>query len=456
MTHDHVHDGALILAAGKGTRMHSPRPKVLHSLLGEPMLAHVAAALTPCFQEKIWAVIGHAANEVRAAFAGSPLRFVEQTEQLGTGHALMTAMPALRAAGIERLLVVNGDMPLLSPDMVARFLRDAVGADLALATLTLPDPGAYGRVVRHQGRVTAIVEAKDYDPDLHGPASREINAGLYFLRMEVAERYLPRLSNANRNGEYYITDLVGMAVADKLVVTGLDCGSDADLLGVNNPAELARSEERLRQILVRRHLEAGVGIHAPHEVHIGPHAVVEPGAEIFGPCQILGASRVECGARVGPFCWLHDSHVAPGAVIQPFSHLEQAKVGPDCAVGPYARLRPGAELEQGAHVGNFVEMKKARLGQGAKANHLTYLGDAEVGPRANIGAGTITCNYDGKHKHKTEIGEDAFIGSNSSLVAPVRVGARALVGAGSVITKDVPDDKLAIARGRQALLEKRR
>lgn len=454
MTHDNVQDGALILAAGKGTRMHSARPKVLHTLLGEPMLAHVASALAPRFGERIWAVIGHGAPQVRAAFAGTSLRFVEQTEQLGTGHALMTAMPALREAGIERVLVANGDMPLLSPDMVTRFLRDAAGAELAFATLTLPDPGAYGRVVRQQGRVAGIVEAKDYDPALH-PASNEINVGLYLIRMELAERYLPRLSNANRNGEYYITDLVSMAVADNVPVMGLDCGDDADLLGVNNPAELVRSEERLRQALVERCLESGVMIHAPEQVWIGPHATVEPGAELFGPCHVLGTSQVAQGAQVGPFCWLHDSRVAADAVVHPFSHLEQADVGLACVVGPYARLRPGAVLLERAHVGNFVELKKTRLGKGSKANHLTYLGDTTVGEQVNIGAGTITCNYDGKNKYATDIADGAFIGSNSSLVAPVSIGAHALVGAGSVITKDVPDDALAIARGRQSNLKKR-
>lgn len=468
MTSHSTLDGALILAAGKGTRMHSPRPKVLHSLLGEPMLAHVAAALAPHFADRVFAVIGHEAESVRAAFAGSSLRFVEQTEQLGTGHALMTALPALREAGLSRVLVVNGDMPLLSPGMVARILRDAEGADVALATLTLPDPGAYGRVVRQQGRqqgcqqgrqqgqVTGIVEAKDYDPALHGPTPNEINAGLYVISMAAAERFLPRLSNANRTGEYYITDLVGMAAAEGLTVTGIDCGSDPDLLGVNNPVELARSEARLRDLLVQSALEAGVILHSPDLVHIGPRAVLEPGAEIAGPCHLYGATRLASGARVGPQVWLRDTVVEAGAVIHPFSHLDGGQVGEGCVVGPFARLRPGAVMEAESHVGNFVEMKKARLGRGAKANHLTYLGDADIGPRANVGAGTITCNYDGKNKFRTVIGEEAFIGSNTALVAPVTVGARALVGAGSVITKDVPDDALAVARGRQSNMDKKR
>lgn len=447
--------GALILAAGKGTRMHSPRPKVLQTLLGEPMLAHMIGALRPIFGDATWAVIGHGAEQIRAAFATSSLHFVEQKEQRGTGHALMTALPELKAAGLERVLVVNGDMPLLTTRLVENFLRDAQGADMAIATLNLPHPGAYGRVVRHQGRVTAIVEAKDYDVSLHGPESHEVNVGLYLFKVDVLDDLLPHLSDANKNHEYYITDLAALAVARRLLVTGLECGSDPNLLGVNTPAELARSESLLRHRLIAAHLEAGVILHMPETVAVGPFVTLEPGAELHGPCEIYGASHIASGASVGPHCLLRDVRIASGAQIHPFSHLEGADVGADCRVGPFTRLRPGAVLEEASHAGNFVELKKARLGRGAKANHLTYLGDAEIGAGSNIGAGTITCNYDGTHKHRTVIGEKAFIGSNTALVAPVTVGANALVGAGSVITHDVPDDALSIARGRQRNLEKR-
>lgn len=453
---DTIQNGALVLAAGKGTRMHSPRPKVLQTLLGEPMLGHMFGALRPVFGEAVWAVIGHGADLIRAAFADSSPRFVEQKEQLGTGHALMTALPALKAAGLERVLVVNGDMPLLTTRVVENFLRDAEGADAAIATLKLPKPGAYGRVVRHQGRVTAIVEAKDYDSSLYGPESHEVNVGLYLFKLDVLEALLPQLSNANKNHEYYITDLVALAVARRLVVTGLDCGSDPNLLGVNTPVELARSESLLRRKLILGHLEAGVIMHMPETVVVGPFVTLEPGAELHGPCEIYGASHIASGASVGPHCLLKDVTVASGAEIRPFSHLEGARVGENCLVGPFARLRPDAVLEEASHVGNFVELKKVRLGRGAKANHLTYLGDAEIGAESNIGAGTITCNYDGTRKHRTVIGEKAFIGSNTALVAPVTVGSEALVGAGSVITHDVPDGALSIARGRQRNLEKRK
>ena len=440
---------ALILAAGKGTRMHSKKPKVLHTILGEPLLGHVAGALRPLFGEAVWAVIGHEADMVRTAFAGRDLRFVEQKEQLGTGHALMVALPELKRAGMKKVLVVNGDTPLITTDTLRDFMFYAEGADVSVATLTLENPGAYGRIVRQNGELRAIVEAKDFDVAVHGEPTGEINAGIYMLNLEAVEILVPKLGNENKSGEYYITDLVGMAVAEGMVVRGLSCGSDPNLLGINNPAELAASEELRRRAIVEERLAAGVAMHGPDMVRMGPYVTVEPGAELFGPCELYGHTHIASDVIIESHCVIRDSRVESGTVVHSFSHMDHAEVGPDCLVGPYARLRPGAVMERGAHMGNFVEMKKARLCEGAKANHLTYLGDAEVGARANIGAGTITCNYDGVNKYKTVIGEHAFIGSNTALVAPVTVGAEALVGAGSVITKDVPDGDLAAARGRQ-------
>lgn len=439
---------AVILAAGKGTRMHSDKPKVLQTVLGEPMLRHVREALRPVCGDDVLIVVGHRAELIEAAFAGE--RFVRQTEQLGTGHALMQALPALRAAGCEMALVVNGDTPLLRTETAARFMREAEGADLAFATISLGEPGAYGRVVRDaEGRVQAVVEAKDYDMERYGAPTGEVNAGMYAVRLELAEALLPRLSNANRSGEYYITDLIGLAAAEERDVRGVQCGGDESLMGVNSPRELAAAEECMRAAVVSELLDKGVLLHAPALVRVSPLADIEPGAELSGPCDILGASRVERGARIDAYCVVRDSHVSSGAEIRSFSHLEQARVGQGALVGPYARLRPGALLERNSHVGNFVELKKARLGAGSKANHLTYLGDAEIGEGVNIGAGTITCNYDGRNKFKTVIGNGSFIGSNSALVAPVTVGENTLVGAGSVITSDVADGELAIARGRQ-------
>ena len=447
--------GALVLAAGKGTRMHSDTPKVLQRLLHEPLLRYVLDALRPFFGEDVWAVIGHQAEMVRKAFADGHLRFVEQREQLGTGHALMEALPVLEAAGCERLLVLNGDSPLVSSAMLESFLQRAEGADLAFACLCLADPAAYGRVVRKDGRVLSVVEAKDFDPAAHGPASGEVNAGMYCLRLDLAKKLTPALSRENKNGEYYITDLVELALAAGCDVRGLDCGSDSGLFGINSPRELAQLEDCLREKIVRELLESGVIIHAPDTVRVGPRARIEPGAELTGPCEIYGTSRVAQGARIESHCVLLDSSVDAGTVVRSFCHLEGAQVGANCKVGPFARLRPGAVLEESAHMGNFVELKQARLRKGAKASHLAYIGDAEVGEGANIGAGTITCNYDGVRKNTTRIGAGAFIGSNAALVAPVNVGSGALVGAGSVITHDVPDGEMAVARGRQRNMPRR-
>ena len=448
-------EAALILAAGKGTRMHSHKPKVLQTLLGEPMLRYVLEALRPLLDTDIWTVIGHQAPMVREALAREDMRYVEQAQQLGTGHALMQALPYLQEAGCTHVLVVNGDTPLITTDLLENFLREARGAQVAFATITLPSPGSYGRVVRHNGRVAAIVEAKDYDEALYGPEPREVNAGLYYLEVATAARLLPHLDRTNKSGEYYITDLIRFAVEERCTVRGVECGDDPNLFGVNSPLELSRSEALLRMLLVQQKLDSGVLIHAPELVRISPCAVVEPGAEIFGPCEIYGTSRVARGAVLHSHCVLQDAVVEEGAVIRNFCHLQDCVVGRDATVGPYGRLRPGARLEESAHVGNFVEMKKATLGKGAKANHLTYLGDTDVGPGANIGAGTITCNYDGKNKFRTAIGAGAFIGSNTALVAPVSVGDNALVGAGSVITKDVPEGQMGIARAKQSNLPRR-
>lgn len=448
--------GALILAAGKGTRMHSDKPKVLQTLLGEPMLRFVVEALRPLFGHDVWTVVGHRADMVRTAFEEENMRFVLQEEQLGTGHALMRALPALEEGGCTHVLVVNGDTPLLGTRLLEMFLREAEQAELAFATITLKDPASYGRVVRHHGRVVAVVEAKDYDRDLYGPEPNEVNAGLYCLKLSMVHKLLPHLTNANKSGEYYITDLIGLAVEGRHAVRGVECGNDPNLFGVNSPQELSRSEMLLRVQQAQALLESGVILHAAELIRVSPRARVEPGAELYGPCEIYGTSRVARGACIESHCVLRDAVVAEGAVIHSFSHLEKAEVGPGALVGPFGRLRPGAVLEADAHVGNFVELKKARLGQGAKANHLSYIGDAEVGAGSNIGAGAITCNYDGKHKFQTVIGPRAFIGSNTALVAPVSVGEQALVGAGSVITKDVPDNTLAIARGRQSNMPRKK
>lgn len=442
---------ACVLAAGKGTRMHSAKPKVLQTVLGEPMVRYVLHALEEHFAGNIWLVTGHGADAVRnSVLSFAPdAHFVLQSEQLGTGHALACALPALKEAGVERVLVINGDIPLVDRRVLADFLAGTDGTDLAFATITLPDPGAYGRVVRADGRLLGIVEAKDYELSKYGTPSGEVNAGLYSLTLDLCEELLPLVGNANRSGEYYITDLVGLALERGYRVKGVVCGNNTALLGVNSPLELAGAEAILQKSVNSALLASGVILHAPETVRISPFADIEPGADITGPCEITGRSRVCADARIMTSCVVRDSVVESGAEIRPFSHLENAVVHAEALVGPYARLRPGAELGCRSHVGNFVELKKTQLGEGAKANHLTYLGDAVIGSGTNIGAGTITCNYDGKHKFQTRIGANAFIGSNTAMVAPVRIGDNALIGAGSVITRDVPDNELSIARARQ-------
>lgn len=447
---------AVILAAGKGTRMHSDKPKALQTLLGETML-HYVAATAETTAAQVLTVVGHGHELVRKAHPELAEGFVLQSEQKGTGHALQTAWDRVRASGATHCLVLNADAPLVTPEDLEELMNTArEGADIAFLSAVLPDAGSFGRVLRgSDGEVTGIVEAKDFDPQRFGEDTGEVNTGLFCLSVSAVENVLFSLTSANRAGEYYITDLVANGVAAGLQVHALKREAALDLLGVNSPLELAEAEERLRSATAQRLLETGVLLHQPDSIVVGPRAKVEPGAELTGPCRILGASVIARGAKVGAFCQLTDSVLDPGSEAREFCHMEGAHLFPGSAAGPYARLRPGAQLCEDSRVGNFVEMKKSVLGPGAKAGHLTYLGDAEVGAGANIGAGTITCNYDGKHKHATHIGAGAFIGSNTALVAPVRVGNNALVGAGSVITKDVPDQALAIARAKQSNLEGR-
>ncbi len=443
---------ALVLAGGKGTRMHSESPKVLKTLLGESMLYYVYNALKPSLGENVFTIVGFEAERVEKAFPDMKDRFVLQAEQLGTGHALQMGWECIKQTESEYCLVINGDTPLIQEHIVADFLtavqRD--GSDISFVSITPDDSGEFGRVTRDEnGQVAAIVEAKDYDESVHGPASGEVNAGIYCLKISAVESLLSKLTNNNKSGEYYITDLVDLAVESGMNVTAVNAGDSIDLMGINSPFELAQAESVLRLRAAEKLLNSGVTLHNWESVVVGPCVKIEPGVEITGPCEIYGLSVIARGSVVESHCRIVDSEIAEGALIKAYSHLEDAQVGRDCMVGPYGRLRPGAVMEEGSKVGNFVEIKKAVLGKGAKASHLTYLGDSEIGAGTNIGAGTITCNYDGVNKHKTVIGEGAFIGSNTALVAPVTIGKGALIGAGSTITKNVNDGDLGVARGKQ-------
>jgi bifunctional UDP-N-acetylglucosamine pyrophosphorylase / glucosamine-1-phosphate N-acetyltransferase len=437
---------AVVLAAGKGTRMHSSRPKVLQQLLGEPLLWYVHEAVSRvCGQ--VFVVTGHCAEEVERTELRPMPQFVRQSEQLGTGHALQTAWPSI--GGYEWCLVVNGDTPLITPEDLRTLIDKGLSADLAFLTMRLPEPGGYGRIVRNRkGDIERIVESKDFDPANHGAPTGEVNAGHYLLNVNKVGGLLSLLDNCNRQKELYITQLVDLAIARGLIVEGIE-GKGPNLLGVNSPNELVQAEETLRQNIVSAWSAKGALIRNPGAVRIGPRAVLEPGSEVTGPCEIYGHSRVESGARIESHTWVMATILQGGTQVRSFSHLDGAHVGPNCVVGPYARLRPGTILKEDARIGNFVEVKKCVIGQGSKANHLTYLGDSEIGENVNIGAGTVTCNYDGKLKHKTVIGDEAFIGSNTALVAPVSIGGRSIIGAGSTITKDVGEDILAVARSKQ-------
>ena len=459
---------ALILAAGKGTRMHSAKPKVLHTILGETMLSlvsHAAASLPQI--AALHVVAGHQAEQVfmEAGRLSAKLHHdvyqILQKEQKGTGHALMTAMPSLRGR-CGSLLVLNGDAPLVTSEVLDNFMSRANGADIAFLTLYLDDAASYGRVMRKGASVHAIVEAKDFDPEVYGPLedAHEVNSGIYYFSLAAVEKLLPQLSCSPKSGEYYITDLIGLGVAAGMDVRGIlvdDMDMDArSLLGVNTPAELAVAESLLREQTVRRLLEAGVVIHSPESVCICPYAAISPGAEIFGPAEIYGDSSVGENSVIRSHCVMRNCIVHAGAEIREFTHMEEAQILPGAIVGPFARLRSGSIIDENAHVGDFVELKKTHLGKRSKANHLAYLGDSEIGEDVNIGAGTITCNYDGRNKHKTLISDGCFIGSNTSLVAPVMIGPGSLVGAGSVITKNVPADSLAVARKRQENLPRKK
>jgi bifunctional UDP-N-acetylglucosamine pyrophosphorylase/glucosamine-1-phosphate N-acetyltransferase len=444
----------VILAAGKGTRMRSALPKVLHRAAGRPLLQWVVDAARAAGCARVLVVVGHGAERVReeiGSYGGTDdLGWVLQAEQRGTGHALAQAEPEIR--GEATVLVLSGDVPLLQPGTLDRLAAAAEEGWGAMAVAELPDPGSLGRVIVDQAGVfQSIVEFKDATPEQR--AVRLINAGLYALPAPAVFDYLRSLKTDNAQGELYLTDAVTGAAADGHPVRLIPLADPDEALGVNDRAELAR----VHRLLIGRHLialmKAGVTILEPERtivepgVSVGEDTVIHPGASLLGHTSVGRDCVIHQGA------WLRDTAVADGTTIEPYSVLDGAEVGEGCRVGPFARLRPAARLRKGARVGNFVEVKNSVLGEGAKANHLAYVGDTTVGERANIGAGVVTCNYDGQRKHPTEIGPGAFIGSDTMLVAPVKVGSGASTAAGSIITKNVPDGALAVGRVRQKNLE---
>jgi bifunctional UDP-N-acetylglucosamine pyrophosphorylase/glucosamine-1-phosphate N-acetyltransferase len=444
-----------IMAAGKGTRLKSQLPKVLHEVGGKPLLAHVIAAAAQVVPASdVFAIIGHEADRVRAALAPSGVNFVFQADQRGTGHALMVAQSAL--SGYDHVIVLSGDAPQITPQTIAQLLNFHLDQQAAMTLLgaDLDHPTGYGRILRKAPRspeVQAIVEEKSASPAQK--KIREINAGVYVFAVPQLFSHIAKLSTGNAHGEYYLTDMAQVLrkAGERVVVWKTE--NSAEVLGANTRAELALLDHQMRLRKCHELMAAGVTIFYPEtcvidsDVEISSDAVIEPFV------QILGRSRIGAGCRIRSYSVIRDSEVAEGVLIRNGCILDGARVGPHAILGPYSHLRPGSDIGEDAHVGNFVETKKIKLGKGSKANHLTYLGDAEIGAGVNIGAGTITCNYDGAHKHTTVIEDGAFIGSDTTLVAPLRVGKGAYVGAASCVTSDVPDDALAVARAPQIVKE---
>ena len=438
----------VILAAGQGKRMHSNLPKVLHPLAGKALAQHVIDTARSLQPEKLVVVFGHGGEVVRSTLAAADISWALQEPQLGTGHAVAQALPLL--AGEGQTLVLYGDVPLTRASSLRRLLQ-AGKKGLSILTVDLANPTGYGRIVRDAaGKVQRIVEEKDATPE--EKAIREVNSGIMAIPSARLADWLGRLSNDNAQGEYYLTDIVGLAVAEGLPIHTAQPDGDWEVLGVNSKVQLARLERVHQRNIADAMLVGGVRLADPARIDV--RGELRYGRDVFIDvgCVFEGKVELEDAVEVGPYCVLKNVKVGAGTRIAAFCHFEDSLIGPDGVLGPFARLRPGAELGPEVHIGNFVEVKKSTIAARSKANHLAYIGDAEVGERVNIGAGTIVCNYDGANKFKTIIEDDVFIGSDSQLVAPVTVGRGATLGAGTTLTKDAPPDALTVSRAKQVTL----
>ncbi|MFM8609271.1 MAG: bifunctional UDP-N-acetylglucosamine diphosphorylase/glucosamine-1-phosphate N-acetyltransferase GlmU [Burkholderiaceae bacterium] len=444
------------MAAGKGTRMKSARPKVLHRLAGRALVQHVIDTAQGLNARRVIVITGHGAQQVEQALAAQPrpegaeaLHFVRQEPQLGTGHAVQQAVPELHDDGM--VLILNGDVPLTQADTLRQLLEAGAGQRMALLTVHMPDPTGYGRIVRYHETVQAIVEHKDANEAQL--AIHEVYTGVMALPAAKLKRWLARLDNRNAQGEYYLTDIVKFAVADGETVLAVRTDDRLQVEGVNSPVQLAELERAYQRRMARRLLEQGVRLADTARIDVRGTLECAQDVEIDVNCVFEGCVALGEGVRIGANCVIANARIDAGAVIHPFTHIDGEKlgvtVGAGALVGPYARLRPGAQLGEQVHIGNFVEVKNSTLAAGAKANHLAYLGDATVGERVNYGAGSITANYDGANKHRTVIEADVHVGSNCVLVAPVTLGAGGTIGGGSTITKDTPPGALSVARGKQ-------
>lgn len=436
----------VILAAGQGTRMRSQLPKVLHPLAGRPLLAHVIATARQLQPDGIQVVFGHGGERVREALAEQPVGWVEQAQQLGTGHAVGQAMPNVEHDAV--VLVLYGDVPLVPAEQLGELAHEAAGDSLSLLTVKLERPTGYGRIVRNaEGEVERIVEEKDASPD--EKRIPEVNTGILACPARHLHRWLKELSNDNAQGEYYLTDIVSLAALEGVPVRARSAADPDDVLGVNDRVQLAHLERVVQARGAEVLMRSGVSFADPARFDL--RGTLEAGRDVFIDVGVVVEGQVTLGdnVRVGPNVVLRDVVVEEGAVIEAMSVIEQAHVGRACQIGPFARIRPQTRLAEGAKIGNFVEVKKSDIGPGSKVNHLSYIGDTTMGAQVNVGAGTITCNYDGANKHRTIIGDRAFIGSDSQLVAPVEIGVEATVGAGSTVTRDAPAGELTLSRAKQ-------
>lgn len=438
----------VILAAGKGTRMRSSLPKVLHPIAHKPMVVHVIDAAKALGAETINVVYGFGGDQLRQTVTDPQVQWVLQSEQLGTGHAVAQAIPHIKDD--DDVLILYADVPLISVETLKQLLAVKPQNGIGLLTVNLQDPTGYGRIVRNDGEISGIVEHKDATDEQR--QINEVNTGILIAGGEQLKNWLSNLSNDNAQGEYYLTDIIAMCDEGGNAIKNTQPANALEVEGANNRVQLAGLEREYQRLQAEQLMLSGATLRDPARIDV--RGDIKVGQDIVIDVNVVLQGNVTLGnnVKIGANCVITDSHIADNAEIKANSVLENAEVGTNCAVGPFARLRPGAVLREGAAVGNFVEMKNSVLGEGSKAGHLTYLGDAEIGAKANIGAGTITCNYDGVNKSKTIIGDGAFIGSNASLVAPVQIGAGATTGAGSTITKTVPDDVLAIGRGKQTNL----
>jgi bifunctional UDP-N-acetylglucosamine pyrophosphorylase/glucosamine-1-phosphate N-acetyltransferase len=439
---------AVILAAGQGTRMKSALPKVLHRVGGQPMLAHVLAAAQAAEVGACHVVLGHGAAQVQqwlGAAGGETVDTAIQEPQLGTAHAVQQVLPQVPDSAL--VLVLYGDVPLITAATLRRLIAAAKDG-IALVTAQLPDPSGYGRIVRDaKNRITGIVEEKDATPEQR--AITEINTGLMAAQARRLKRWLSHVKNDNAKGEYYLTDAVALAVQDGVEVQSVAAASLDEVEGVNDRVQLAQAERRYQRAQVDRLMREGLHLADPARFDL--RGSLHAGRDVFIDVGCVLEGKVELGddVQIGPYCVLRNVSLGAGTRVDAHSVLDSAEAGKDCRIGPFARLRPGAQLADRVHIGNFVEIKKSVLGEASKANHLAYIGDAAIGARVNIGAGVITCNYDGVNKHATIIGDDAFIGTDSQLVAPVIIGRGAYIAAGSTITKEAPEDALTICRARE-------